>query len=175
MKFLKEKKQQYMQNLSMGLSFKIKSLLFANILIVLDLLSKSWADEQLKTESINIIDNFFSLSLAYNKGVSFSMFNSLESGQFILSGFAIAVGLLFAFFAFGTKNRSDALGYMMIFAGAFGNGIDRLVNGHVIDFLDFYYKHWHYPTFNLADCFIFIGVAIIILVDLFKPKFKKSN
>ncbi|MCP4354295.1 MAG: signal peptidase II [Proteobacteria bacterium] len=175
MKFLKNKKQQYMQNLSAGLSFKVKALLFANLLIVLDLLSKSWADDRLQTDSIRIIDNFFNLALAYNKGVSFSMFSSLESGRFVLSGFAITVGLLFAFFAFGTNKRADALGYMMIFAGAFGNGIDRLVNGHVIDFLDFYYKNWHYPTFNLADCFIFIGVAIIILADCFKPNHKDSN
>jgi len=167
MSFFYNKKQKYMENLSFNLSFKVKALLFANVLILADLLSKFWADDNLKEAPIVIIDKFFNLALAYNQGVSFSMFNSLEYGQYILSSFAIVVGLLFAIASFGSKKKFDSLGFLMIFAGAFGNGLDRLLNGHVIDFLDFYYKNWHYPTFNLADCFIFIGVVFVILAEKF--------
>jgi signal peptidase II len=51
----------------------------------------------------------------------------------------------------------------LILGGALGNVIDRIVHGHVIDFIDVYYRHWHWPAFNIADSAITIGVIIIIL------------
>ena len=59
MSFFYNKKQKYMENLSFNLSFKVKALLFANVLILADLLSKFWADDNLKEAPIVIIDKFF--------------------------------------------------------------------------------------------------------------------
>lgn len=170
MNFLQKHKQKYFNNLSYALSFKIKSLIFANLLIVADLLSKGWADDVLRQGPIKIINGFFDFSLAYNNGVSFSMFNNIANGDVILSSMAITVGIIIAIAAFGVRSKTEALGFLMIFSGALGNGIDRIVNGHVIDFIDVYYKNWHYPTFNLADCFIFLGVVIIIGGDFIGRK-----
>ena len=155
--------KKYIENLKVDTKFKAIILSFASLLVVLDLATKFIADDVLKTQSIKIIDGFFNFALAYNTGVSFSMFNDLENGQIILATFAIVVGVLLFDLVLYSVKRIDIVGYALIAAGALGNGIDRMLNGHVIDFLDFYYKNWHYPTFNLADCYIFIGVAILLL------------
>jgi signal peptidase II len=55
-----------------------------------------------------------------------------------------------------------------VLGGALGNLIDRILYGYVIDFLDVYYGEWHWPTFNVADSSITLGV-ILLLLDSFKP------
>jgi len=163
---------KYLKNIKVNLKFKIAILALSNALIVIDLVTKFIADDVLKTKTISVIDGFFNFALAYNTGVSFSMFNDLANGQTILATIAIIAGcLLYDFVMFSTR-KVDIVGYALIAAGAFANGIDRIINGHVIDFLDFYYQNWHYPTFNLADCFIFIGVAILLLEGFFTKKVK---
>tara|TARA_Y100001960_G_scaffold330611_1_gene425112 strand:- start:293 stop:817 length:525 start_codon:yes stop_codon:yes gene_type:complete len=166
------------ENFKVDTNFKIKFLIFADLLIVIDLVSKFIADDVLKTQTISVIDGFFNFALAYNTGVSFSMFNDVEGGAYILSAFAIIASTVLAALAIGTTRRVEVVGYGLIYAGALANGIDRVLNGHVIDFLDFYYKNWHYPTFNFADCFIFIGVAVLLLEGFFtkkEPKEAKSS
>ena len=59
--------------------------------------------------------------------------------------------------------RWSGIAYSLIIGGALGNVFDRLVLGHVVDFLDFYWQRAHWPAFNLADSFIFIGAAMIVL------------
>lgn len=158
------------ENVQVDTKFKIKFLLFADLLIIIDLVSKFIADDVLKTQTISVIDGFFNLALAYNTGVSFSMFNDVAGGAYLLSAFAIIASMVLLVLAFGTTRRVEVVGYGLIYAGALANGIDRVLNGHVIDFLDFYYKNWHYPTFNFADCFIFIGVAVLLLEGFFIKK-----
>jgi signal peptidase II len=57
----------------------------------------------------------------------------------------------------------------LVLGGAIGNLIDRVVLGYVIDFIDVYYQSWHWPVFNIADCAITIGVALMVL-DSFLSK-----
>ena len=57
---------------------------------------------------------------------------------------------------------SYILGLAFILGGAVGNGIDRFMHGAVVDFLDFYYANWHWPTFNVADIAISLGVVIML-------------
>jgi signal peptidase II len=61
-----------------------------------------------------------------------------------------------------------SLALVMIVAGAIGNLIDRSLYGYVVDFLHVYYQQWHYPVFNIADCAITIGAALLIW-DSFSP------
>jgi signal peptidase II len=56
-----------------------------------------------------------------------------------------------------------SLAFALIIGGALGNLIDRLVYGHVIDFIDVYYKTWHWPTFNIADSAITLGAGLLLL------------
>ncbi|MCR6553796.1 signal peptidase II, partial [Aeromonas sp. CPF2-S1] len=69
--------------------------------------------------------------------------------------------------------RWSGIAYSLIIGGALGNVFDRLVLGHVVDFLDFYWQRAHWPAFNLADSFIFIGAAMIVL-DGFRGEKKQD-
>jgi len=58
------------------------------------------------------------------------------------------------------------LSLSLILGGALGNVIDRILYGHVIDFIDVYYRNWHWPAFNLADSAIVVGAVLIMLLSL---------
>ena len=70
--------------------------------------------------------------------------------------------------------RWSGIAYSLIIGGALGNVFDRLVLGHVVDFLDFYWQRSHWPAFNLADSFIFIGAAMIVLEGFRSEKQKEA-
>jgi signal peptidase II len=89
----------------------------------------------------------------------------------------VAIIAVFAIFLFGRKLQLAvvlALGFFA--AGICGNLYDRLFNdGSVRDFLDFYYKDWHFPAFNLADSMLTVAVFILILMTIFCPKPQQDN
>ena len=133
--------------------------------VLLDQLSKYYIlNEILGQGAVIVISPVFNLVRAWNTGVSFSMFNNYGSlGVILLSGVAIViVGFLF----YWLKNETSRLAQValgMIIGGAVGNVIDRVRLGAVFDFLDFHIGESHWPAFNLADSFICIGAAILIL------------
>lgn len=133
--------------------------------VLLDQLSKYYIlNEILGQGAVIVISPVFNLVRAWNTGVSFSMFNNYGSlGAILLSGVALViVGFLFYWLKNETSRLSQvALG--MIIGGAVGNVIDRVRLGAVFDFLDFHIGENHWPAFNLADSFICIGAAILIL------------
>ena len=115
--------------------------------------------------------NYFMLVSAWNTGVSFSLF--AESGRagvifFSLLAFGVSIGLMVWLGLKPLPIRSLAVG--LIAGGAIGNGIDRVRFGAVYDFLYFHIGSWGWPAFNLADSSIFVGVALLILFDLFKTE-----
>ncbi len=117
-----------------------------------------------------IISNFFSLVYVLNTGVSFGMFNQIENSQVILSLLQGSIALFLFYWLY--KNKKPHLVYALgfIIGGAMGNVIDRIKNGAVADFLDFHIASYHWPAFNLADSFVFIGVMILIFDDLIFSK-----
>ena len=133
--------------------------------VLLDQLSKYYMlNEILGQSAVIVISPVFNLVRAWNTGVSFSMFNNYGSlGVILLSGVAIViVGFLF----YWLKNETSRLAQValgMIIGGAVGNVIDRVRLGAVFDFLDIHIGESHWPAFNLADSFICIGAAILIL------------
>ena len=72
------------------------------------------------------------------------------------------------------KNTIGFVGYNMIAGGAIGNVIDRVIHGKVIDFIDVHYKAYHWPAFNMADSFIFIGVLLFLYNELIVIRGKKN-
>ena len=117
---------------------------------------------------IRIIPQFFNLVLTYNKGVAFG-FMSDWSEIFRLVVISItsvlAIGILiWMYFSTYRNSQTHCLAIAMILGGALGNIIDRVRIGQVVDFLDFYIAHWHWPAFNFADSCICIGVFILIMV-----------
>lgn len=116
---------------------------------------------------------FFNLVHVYNPGAAFSFLADQGGWQrWFFAGLATAVTVLLSVWMAKMPKVARWLpaAYALVIGGAIGNVIDRIMLGHVVDFLDFYVNAWHWPAFNLADSFIFIGAAMIIIDSLKKDK-----
>ena len=138
-----------------------------------DALSKAWILSRLREgDSLTVIPHFFNLTLGFNTGAIFGSLQGLPEWVrtviFTVAGIAALIyfGGLFIKDATPTWERA-ALG--LILGGALGNGLDRLIHGHVVDFLDFVFGGWHYWTFNLADSAIVCGAILFGLSLLRQP------
>lgn len=112
---------------------------------------------------INILPGF-DLRLAFNHGVAFSLF--FETGLhspwlLIIASMALSLVLIWMLLRTPVDASMQQLALIFILAGAMGNIADRIYYGAVIDFLDVYYQHYHWPAFNLADAFICIGAILL--------------
>lgn len=113
------------------------------------------------------ITSFFNLTLGFNPGVSFGMFQDVFLERPLMLAAlkaAIAAGVLV--WALRTENMVDAIALAIIAGGAAGNIVDRVRQGAVTDFLDFYVGDWHWPAFNMADVAISVGVALLLVGSL---------
>ncbi len=128
-----------------------------------DLATKFLASIHL-TDAVEPLLPFLSLSLAFNRGVSFSMFSAdTDTGVAILllvQALATAVVIWFALRARGAGERTA---FGLVAGGALGNLIDRAADGAVTDFLDLHPMAWRLFTFNIADVFISAGVALLVI------------
>ena len=146
----------------------------AAIVILLDQLSKITITKLFVTGESMPVTSFFNLVLAYNPGAAFS-FLAHESGWqrhlFTVIGIGAALYIIYLI-----KNHSSQRMFCwalsLILGGAIGNVIDRVMYGHVVDFLDFFYGTSHFPAFNLADSAICLGAALFILDELRRVKNK---
>jgi signal peptidase II len=144
------------------------------IVIILDQVSKYYARHHLELHEFKPVTKFWNWTLAYNQGAAFSLFADQGGWQQLFFGaiaFVVMVGLVYYIL-----NRAfsglTGIALSFILGGATGNLIDRILLGKVTDFIDWYYSVHHWPTFNIADSFISIGVAILIIESLF---FAKGN
>lgn len=114
------------------------------------------------------VTGFFNLVLVYNKGAAFS-FLAAESGWqrhlFTVIGLAAAVYIVYLLRKHAGQ-RLFCCALALILGGAIGNVIDRILYGHVIDFLDVFLGNWHWPAFNIADSAICIGAVLFVLDEL---------
>ena len=113
------------------------------------------------------VTSFFNLMLTFNTGVSFGMFQDFfasRPGTLALLSFAIASLLMT--WALRSCLPGERRGLALVAGGALGNIIDRWRQGAVTDFLDFHWQGLHWPAFNAADVFIFLG-AFLILTSTF--------
>lgn len=140
----------------------------ALLVVFLDQLSKYYMlNEILGLQNIVIITPFFSLVRAWNTGVSFSMFNNYGNvGAWALSAVALMIVVFLLVWLKTEKNTVAQVALGMIIGGAIGNVIDRIRLGAVFDFLDLHIGENHWPAFNLADSFICIGAAVLILQSM---------
>lgn len=103
------------------------------------------------------------LTLGFNTGASFGVFSQAMLGR--PEAMAVATGLVALFvavLAVRARHGGEAAGYAVIVGGAAGNIWDRIRQGAVTDFIDVYWRTWHWPTFNVADIAIFCGVATVL-------------
>ena len=115
---------------------------------------------------IEVMDPWFNLTMVWNRGVSFGLFEAESLVQrLILVGLSLAISLALIIWTARAERRLQVIAFGMIIGGAIGNVIDRLVYGAVADFLDFSGLYFPY-VFNVADAGISVGVAILLL-DMF--------
>lgn len=115
-----------------------------------------------------VIDGFFDLTLVYNKGAAFSFLASAGGWQrwfFTGIGVAAAVFILYLLWRHGSQ-RLFALGLALILGGAVGNVIDRVLHGHVVDFVLLHWRELYWPAFNVADSAITVGAVLLVVDEL---------
>jgi signal peptidase II len=124
-------------------------------------------------ESVTVIPGFFNITRIHNKGAIFGSFsqanNKLVFALLTAASLAALALVVYYFFKTPAGDKLMKVALTLIMAGALGNQFDRLIRGHVIDFLDFYVGQAHWPFFNAADSCITIG-ACLMLVILFRRK-----
>ena len=121
--------------------------------------------------SINVFSNF-DLVHIYNRGISFGLLDFSSSyGPYILSLVGVGIIVALSVWAFRTDNAVQGSALALIVGGAASNILDRLHDGAVTDFLDFYVGAYHWPAFNLADAAIVCGVAALLLETTFPAAF----
>ena len=116
-----------------------------------------------------VITSYFNLVLAYNKGAAFSFLSDQGGWQrYFFTGIALAAAIYIIYLLKKhAGQRMFCWALALILGGAIGNVIDRLLYGHVVDFLDFHWTGWgHFPAFNIADSAICIGAALFIIDEL---------
>ena len=147
----------------------IAGLIVAMLVIVADQVSKYLILNGLLGEQIMIVyTSFFNVVRAWNTGVSFSMFNNYGGmGAILLSVAALVIVVFLLFWMKQEKSKVSQIALGMIIGGAIGNVIDRIRLGAVFDFLDFHIADNHWPAFNIADSFICVGAAVLIIQSLF--------
>lgn len=141
----------------------------AVVVIALDQVSKWWiVTVVMNPPRVIPITPFFNLVLGFNPGVSFGLFGSdSEIGRWLLTGLAVAIAGALAIWLWRVEKPWLAGALGLIIGGAFGNVIDRVTIGAVVDFLDFYAGGYHWPAFNVADMGITCGAAVLIWDSLF--------
>lgn len=137
--------------------------------IVLDLGSKAMASFYLNRMIPTQITSFLNLDLVHNTGSAFGFLSTQNGWQlWLFIGIALAVTIAILTYLWrATIHPFAAAALSLILGGTIGNLCDRIVNGYVIDFIDFHFRDYHWPAFNVADAAIVIG-AIFILLSAFR-------
>lgn len=152
-----------MSRVSSGLR---SGLILAASVFVVDQAAKFWAERALNLYAPVEITGFFNLTLVYNPGAAFSFLSTAGGWQrWMFSGIALAAITLILFWLsrLPREARLSILSLGLILGGAFGNLVDRLRLGKVVDFLDFHYAGLHWPAFNVADAAITVGAVCLII------------
>lgn len=139
--------------------------------VVADQLTKWWARATLPVDArgygvpVPVIDGFWDWRLSFNKGSAFGLFHGTDGARIFLT--LIGIGALIAVFVFVKNARSDQLrlvnGLALVAGGAIGNLIDRIFVGKVTDFVVWKYHETEWPTFNVADVALVVGVVLMLL------------
>jgi len=138
------------------------------VLVVADQLAKWAVRARLELgESIEIIPGFLDFTRVHNSGAAFGMLNGVDlpykAAALALVALVALTGVAIYASTLPASDRLARLGLTCIVGGAVGNLIDRVTLGYVVDYVDAYWRGWHFWAFNVADAAITIGAALMIL------------
>ena len=153
---------------------KARYLLISLLTLVLDQWSKWLVELHIdRHDSFEVIPGLLNFTLVRNTGVAFGLFAAHDdfSRTLVLTLLGIGALLFVAYYYFliPREERLLLIALALVIGGAIGNLLDRIMNGGVTDFIDFYYGTYHWHTFNIADSAITVGIALMILGS-FKPQ-----
>ncbi len=146
------------------------------VVIALDLLTKWIVEGRLIIyQQVPVIENMFAITLAYNPGAAFSFLADAGGWQrwfFIAVAVGVSIMLLVWLARLPRQKWLEAVALSLVLGGALGNLYDRIVHGHVVDFiLVHWHDSWYFPAFNIADSAITVG-AVLLILDMFRSPAK---
>lgn len=147
-----------------ALNRRAAGLTLGMLVLLADLWTKNWAMQALDSQDISVIDGLLQWSLAFNRGASFSLMNDWVYAPYKLAAVAVVATLVLVWLLGRAESKWFTVGLGLILGGAIGNLVDRVRFGAVVDFIDVHWGMSHFPTFNLADSAITVGV-ICVLID----------
>ena len=147
-------------------------LAIALAIIVLDQLTKAIVVARLELGDLHVVTPFFDIVRAHNRGAAFSFLRDASGWQrwfFTAIGIGAAIFIVWMLRRHGGQ-RLFGWALALILGGALGNVIDRLLHGHVVDFIQVHWGRAYFPAFNVADSAISVGAALLILDELLRVR-----
>ena len=148
------------------------------LVVVLDQATKAWVLSSLpEFQPIPVIDGFWNWYRTYNTGAAFSFLSDASGWQkYFFVVLAGCISGLLAWWLTRTPRAEwrTALPFALVIGGAIGNVIDRLLHGHVVDFIQWYWRDHYWPAFNVADSAIVAGAIGIALFGLLQGGSRKA-
>jgi len=147
----------------------LKWLWITLLVVVLDQITKTVAVDSLELYQPAAVFPGFNFTLMYNKGAAFSFLSDAAGWQrwfFTVIAIGVSIGIVIWLKRLPADHRLTAISLALILGGAIGNVWDRIVLGHVIDFIDVYYATYHWPAFNIADSAITVGACLLVFDSL---------
>jgi signal peptidase II len=145
----------------------------AGIVIVLDQFTKYLVLQRFSLhESVPVIPGFFNLTYVRNPGAAFGILAGAHGAWrtvFFVTVSLVALAVIVTLVR-KTHDRLPLVAFALIGGGAVGNLIDRVRSGEVVDFIEWYYRSYHWPAFNIADSAITVGVVLLAVDMLFPGK-----
>ncbi len=142
----------------------LRWLIISAIVIAFDLSTKYYFDHNFQYGETQVVTPFFNWVLAYNKGAAFSFLHHSGGWQreFFIVLTTIITGVLLWMLKKNHANRLLATALVLVIGGALGNLFDRVVHGHVVDFIQLHAAGYYWPAFNVADSAICVGAAMLV-------------
>jgi len=144
----------------------IRLLWLSGLVVLLDQASKFWIMATFDEFEVLTVLPVFNLTLVYNTGAAFSFLSDAGGWQrwFFISVASVMTAVMVIWLRqLGAHERLTGIGLALVIGGAVGNLIDRVWLGKVVDFLQWHWQQWYWPSFNLADSAITLGVVLLLL------------
>ncbi len=161
------------QSHSMSTRFGKLAWLWVSVLVIaIDQATKHWFEANFSLyQKVEVIPDYFAWTLAYNTGAAFSFLADHDGWQrWFFAAIATAVSVVLVIWMKRLKASETwlAVALALVLGGALGNLYDRMVLGHVVDFILVHWQsRWYFPAFNIADSAITVG-AVMLALDMFK-------